>query len=143
MRIDLEYYKQARRRARRRKSPWNILIAILAIFLWMILGWMSLNIVDLVHRQFYPDQSLFPGRSGFAVLIAILPAWFALIPLVFVIANFLISLAPSAHLTLELEAKRHRGGSYRESQYLLIRVCIWSIPIGLVLSAIGILMPWG
>ena len=135
------YYREARWRARRRKSAWNILLSLFCIGSGLALWYALFQLVWAFHIFIYPnhrfDQFWQPGIGpssfalSFLMMFAPLPG---AITLSFMLGNLMAWLIPPARRTLDAEAEGYPGTSFRDSMRGLARICLWTLPIGLCVA---------
>lgn len=138
------YYRQARWRAQRRKSAWNILLLPLGFASWLALWYALFQLVWAIHVAFHPDHQFDEfwrrGISGgnfvlsFLLLFAPMPGAMAL---GFMLGNVALWLIGPARRTLDAEARGYPGTSFREAMRDLAKVCLWTLPTGLGLAFVA------
>jgi hypothetical protein len=138
------FFTEARLRARRRKSAWNLILIPPALFGWLGSWYGFFRIVWAFHQTLYPQHALRDFWQegvgfasfvpGFLMLFAPFPAAIC-IGLIF--ANCVAWLIPSARRTLDAEAEGHKGTGFRESTEALLRLAKWAIPGGLIIALVG------
>lgn len=138
----------ARARARRRKSPWNLLL-LMAVPLWALFWWSGFRLVWSYHVELYPAHAgalgqFWPaGISGRVFVASFLMLFGPMIPAVVValfVTNVLVWFVPPARRTLEAEASTVPGTSWRQSQRKLLIAAVVTIALGAVLAARGAAM---
>jgi hypothetical protein len=137
----MNYFERARHRARRRKSPWNLLLipAVLIPLSALYLG--SLLAVEALHLQISPGESL-RNAKGFGVILATISPFFGAIPLALILGNFLIWFVPPARNVLDAEAKAFPETSFWNAQKKLFKLSLVMVPVSVALSISGVLLPW-
>ncbi|MBX3024560.1 hypothetical protein KF840_06580 [bacterium] len=138
----MTYLDAARERAKRRKSPWNLLLPVAVLAVWIPTLLLTLVGIDRIHRLLYPEQSLPAQPGGVAVLLATLPVVLGTIPVALFVGNVLVWFVPPARRVLDAEATAHPGTSFAPSQRALLKLSAWSVPPTFALSALGALLPW-
>jgi hypothetical protein len=138
------YYREARWRARRRKSAWNILLALFCFGTGLALWYALFRLVWAFHVALYPDHQFHEfwrpgiGPSSFALSFLMM---FAPVPgaitLGFMLGNVMASLIPPARRTLDAEAEGYPGTSFRDSMQGLGRICVWTLPTGLCIAFVA------
>jgi hypothetical protein len=137
----MNYFRGARVRAGRRRSPWNlVLLAIVLCNLALLLG-IGLYAVNHLHQYVHPGQSL-ETASGVAVIVATVSVLFAAIPVSLLVANAQARKVPALRRTLDAEASSHKGTDYWSSQKALIKVALLVAPVCLGLATTASLLPW-
>jgi hypothetical protein len=137
---DGSWAKNARQRARRRRSPWNLLLLAFGLTLWLaigaLLGWGA----EMLHGTFHPATGpLFsnaPLRLNTALVL--FPCVFASICPAMLLTNFLVYRIPPARLAMELEDRGYSGVDYSSSQRALLRLGIWICLVCLPLVLVGV-----
>jgi hypothetical protein len=136
-----KYYGEARQRAQRRKSPWNVLLILLclgsAIGIWYAL----FRLVWLFHIAYYPQHQLREFWQEGISFRSFVPSFlmvFALIPVAliagFMLGNSLLWLIAPIRRIFETEARDHPGTSFRASMRGLFKFGVWVFPIGLAIA---------
>jgi hypothetical protein len=136
-----DFYVNARRRAQRRKSPWNILLFPLCFGSWLVCWYVLFLLVWKFHTAIYPEHQLVEfwprGISmlnfilSFLMTFSIAPAALAF---GFMLGNILIWLIPPARRVLDAEARGYPGTSFAESMRGLLKICLWALPIGFAVA---------
>lgn len=133
------------KRARRRKSPWNLVLFALIFALIPALWWASFQIMWRVHVAIYPahsghfsefwngDETSSSFLSSFLLLI---PLLFASAPLAMIISNAAMRIIPPARRALSAEAESV-GLSYAKAMRELLIASMFIVPPALILSALG------
>ena len=136
------YITDARTRAGRRRSPWNLLLIPFYMVLWfgLILG--SLvplgKLYGFVHAvdniPIAPD-----GLAGILMAVGLLFAW--LCPSM-ILANLLVALVPPARRALDREAATVPGTDRASANRSLLKLSRYLTPAGLGLALAGVLVPF-
>jgi hypothetical protein len=135
------YFEEARARARRRKSPLNLLL-IPASCLPIVLVWAAVVLLaEQAHAHFYPEESLRNG-SGPWIVVAVVAPLFAALPLGMLIGNFLVHQLAHVRAVLDREASPDPALSYGESQAALRKVVSVIAIASLAATTFGALLPW-
>lgn len=136
----MSYWNQARMRATRRKSLWNLLLIPAAIVPWFAGWWLSASNVGHLYRMLHPQNSctVLPDTIG-GVLIAggLLFAW---CPIAMITGNVLVRAVPAARRALDQESSEARGTDFRSSNRGLTWLSAVLIPLGLGVSCIGLFL---
>ncbi len=143
---DEGYFDRARRRAARRKSPWNLVLIPLG------LGGIGGAFYGLFQVMWRIHTLLYPGHAGHvrefwgagigtgafvsSFLLAV-PLFFAAIPIGMLLANLVAWLIPPARRAFAREAGGVEGASFRQAMGELGKVALLIVPICLLLSGIG------
>jgi hypothetical protein len=140
------YLARAHARARRRKSPWNLLLFALVIGFTGIIWRLLFQGMWGVHTWIYPEHVASHDqfwRKGIGIR-AFVPSFLLLMPLMFVsmpigmlLSNCVLRCIPPARKALDTEAQGVKWASFRESMYGLGRVALILVPLGLFLSFLG------
>jgi uncharacterized membrane protein len=135
------FIKEARSRAKRRKSAWNLLL-IPAVLVPVVAIWGSLVLgFESIHSAYHPGQSLRNG-SGVAVIVTTVGPLFAAIPLGMLIGNWLVWLLPAARKVIDAEAIKSSAPDFVSSQKFMFRASAMILVISLGLALVGALLPW-
>ncbi len=136
----MNYWNQARGRARGRKSRWNLLLIPAAVVPWFAGWWLSASVMGHIYRIIHPHAQfvVLPESIG-GVLIAtgLLFAW---CPLAMIIGNALAHAVPAARRALDREASEARGSDFRTSNRELMRLSGILIPLGVGVSCVGLFL---
>ena len=132
------YYREARWRAQRRKSAWNILLSLFCIDSGLTLWYAVFQLVWAFHAAVYPDHQFSEfwragiGPSSFALsfLMVFAPVPSA-ITLGFMLGNVMAWFIPPARRTLDAEAEGYPRTSFRDSMLGVARICVWTPLSGL------------
>jgi hypothetical protein len=139
------YVSRARERAKRRKSPWNLLLlplVIIGVFgvsiglftlLWHLNVW--------VYPQHVGKLREIMGSSDHTAsqFLMTLPSFFAGIPLGMLFANCVAWCIPPASRTFEHEAKGIACASFRKSMSGLGKVVMYVVLVWAALGIVGAL----
>jgi hypothetical protein len=134
-----DFYLNARRRAQRRKSAWNILLFLICFGCWLACWYVLSGWCGHSTPRFIQNISLsnFRGISAagfllsFLMMFSIAPAAMAL---GFMLGNILIWLIPPARRVLDAEAKGYLGTSFVESMRGIFKFFVWALPIGFAVA---------
>lgn len=136
------YITDARLRAGRRRSRWNLLLIPCYFIPWLLLVLGSALMFGRIYSLFHATNhgGVLPDAIG-GILIAVgsLFAWLA--PSM-IIANQLVSAVPAARRALDQEAASMPGADRRSANRALFRVSRYLVPVGLLIALAGVLMPW-
>lgn len=142
------YFSRAQIRAKRRRSPWNLILIPLVIGgigsvcygLFQVM-WRIHTIIYPEHigrfNEFWQGQDGLSARSFVSSFLLIIPLFFASIPLGLILANLIAWCIPPARQAFEKEAKGHKFTSFKEAMTGLFQLALVIVPICLVLSLIG------
>lgn len=135
------FIAEARHRARRRKSPWNLLLLLVALFVLALFSAVAALLAQIIHGWAHPGEG-FRGASGFGPGLSATAAFLGALPLSLLASNALIQKVGPAGRVLDAESKQHPSTGYRSSQKTLIRVVAAWVPLALTLLVLGALLPW-
>ena len=137
----MSYFDEARARAKRRKSPWNLLLIPAVVGPWLFLSWFSAVGLGKLHRVIYPGHEfvILPETVG-GILMAVAPllAWLA--PSM-IIGNLLVAAISPAKRVLDAEAASVPDTDLASANRVLRRYAIFMLPVGLGLGLIGAWIP--
>jgi hypothetical protein len=137
---DKTWRNNARARARRRKSPWNLLLFLLMLASWGALCFLLAWLGAALHAALHPAQApLFlshgPNRPG--PILVVLASFFGPICPCFLLANWIVRALPPARRVLDAEARTVPGASYAESRRSLLKAGAWILAVCAPLWLIG------
>lgn len=137
----MSYREEARERAKRRKSKWNLLL-IPAVFIpWIcfagVTGYGLFVLRDLMHGQIEYSS----GKNIGEILMAV-AALFAWLPIAMLSGNYLIWVIPPARTVLDQEASTVSGADFASANRRLWRMGKISVPICILVGLIGSTLPW-
>jgi hypothetical protein len=137
----MSYLEEARARAKRRKSRWNLLL-IPAGFLPVVFVWATaVLLAEQAHMHFYPGESFRSGGGPWVVVAAVAPL-FAAIPIGLLVGNFFVRQVAPARAALDHEASSDPTLSYGGSQAALRKAAALAAVASLVATTLGVLLPW-
>ncbi len=133
------FMDDARLRARRRRSAWNLLLIPAVVLPWLAASWLTWSALGRLYRILHPTASfaVLPDSVG-GILMAIAPL-FAWIPLAMVAGNLLVRMVPTPRSVLDAEAASVPGTDFRSANRGLVRAAAVLFPSGLLVSLIGLL----
>lgn len=133
----VKYYKDARQRAKRRKSSWNWVLLPFAIIgiggAWFLLE----RGVFTIQRYLIPVNAILSGRTRVSGVLMFDLLFFPSLVLGFMFANFVTWCIPPARRALEGEAKGVKGASFKKAMKLL------SIVSTITLLVVAPISLWG
>jgi len=138
----MRYFDEARRRAQRRRSPWNLLLIPAMVLPAAGLWWGAVKSLEALHAVFYPAENLLTSSNGIGPIVATLSPFFSVLPLAMIAGNYLVWLIPPARRVLDREADSYPENRFLESQRQLIQFSKYIVPIGLGIGVIGALVSW-
>ena len=133
-----KYIQGALTRAKRRKSPWNVGLAIVAVVaIGLVYLLFCTTIIYFPHPPGTTFRQITHGRDIQMIFIT-LPLLFPSMAWAMILANLFIAAIPSARDTSDREAEGHKGCSFRESfsgllEFALIATAI-AVPIAVIAS---------
>lgn len=138
----MSYQDDARVRARRRKSPWNLLLIPGVFVPWFTLWWFSALLVGQLARFVHPDLRfvLFPDSMG-GILIA-LGLLFASLGPAMILGDLLMVLVPGARRAFERESVPFPETRLKPSILGLLKFSAFVTPVGLLAAVVGAIIPW-
>jgi hypothetical protein len=138
----MSYLDEARARAKRRKSLWNLLLIPAVVGPWFLLSWLSWIGLGMLHRLLHPGAQfviLPDGISGILMAIGPLFAW--LVPAM-VIGNLLVASIGPARRALDAEAKTVPRTDLASSNRALLKMSLVLTPPALLVSFLGAFTAW-
>ena len=137
--------ENARRRASRRKSKWNLLLPLFIIPLWMTLWWLHIELACLAHFLFHADaippfaqwMHALGGPVTLATALMFLPAFLPTMIVAMLLSNVLVYLIPPARRAMDNEDKDFPGTDYTTAQRALGKAAAVTLPITLLLAMLG------
>jgi hypothetical protein len=138
----IDYFEEARTRARRRKSPWNLLLIPASAMSIGLITWRAALLLGALHQAIYPGQTFTSTSRGLGAILAALAPFFGAIPLGLYLGNVLVWLVPPARRALDREALPYPGTGFREAQGQLLLFARYLVLPALVAGLVGALLPW-
>jgi hypothetical protein len=136
-----KYYEEARHRATRRKSPWNLILIPLCGGSAIAIAYGLFRAVWLFHTVFYPSHELshfwrrgITARSLFLSFLMVFAPALGSIPMGFMIGNLLAWLIPPARRTFDSEAQGFPDTGFLDSMRGLLRLAAWTLPPGVFIA---------
>jgi len=140
------YLGRAQERAKRRKSPWNLILIPLVLFgivafsvgqftlLWQLNTWVFPEHAGRL-REFLGNNE----QGAISRLLMTLSSLFSAIPLGLMLANCIAWCIPPARHVFDREAKGIKHASFHEAMLDLGKIALFVVPVCLVLGIIGAL----
>lgn len=131
----------ARLRAGRRRSRWNLLLIPCYFIPWLLLVFGSALMFGRLYALIHATDrvGVLPETiGGILIAVGLLFAWLA--PSM-ITANQLVSAVPAARRALDQEATSVPGTDRRSANRALLRVCRYLVPVGLLVALAGVLIP--
>jgi hypothetical protein len=135
-RID-KYFSDARERAGRGRSPWNLLLIPLNIVGLMVVWFLIYQWESYIQSSLIPKDTIFSGRINLGEIIMFIPQGLPALSLGMMLANFIVWCIPPARRVLDQEAKVVKGTSFKESMRFLFKATIVLMLIVAPLSLAG------
>jgi len=132
------YLDSARERARRRRSPWNLLLIPACLGTFAAIYWAYLAFADRVVNQLFPRGAYFQTFTTLGGILRYIPAGFLVLALSLAVGNQLVYGIPPARRALDREAEGHPGNSFGRAQKSLLKGFVLLLPFCLPLCAAGI-----
>jgi len=131
----------AQQRARRRRSPWNLVLLVLGLIVAAGTWYGLFRVTWAFHLLFHPQHELreFWGSGirfssfvpNFLMVFAIAPGALCT---GLAVANCIAWLVRPARRALDAESAGHVGTGFRESTRLLLLCAAWAVSAGLVVA---------
>ena len=136
----MSYFDEARARAKRRRSPWNLLLIPAFFAPWALLWYASARVLRGVARHSHPELNfvLLPDSAGGILMaIGLLFAWF---PIAMVVANLLVTAIPTARRALDNEARGVPGTDLVSANRGLLKAAAFMTPAGWLIAVVGVVV---
>lgn len=134
------YFDEARSRARRRRSPWNLLLIPAFIAAWVLLWYASARVLGNVARRLDPGSSFVLLPDGSAGLLMALGLLFACLPVAMIVGNLLVAALPRARGALDDEARGVPGTDFVSANRGLLTAMAIMTPAGLLVALVGLVI---
>jgi hypothetical protein len=138
----MNYINDAREKAKRRKSKWNLMLIPAMIIHFGVIFYLSFLLMNYLHGIIYVGQSFMVSSRGIGAIMAAVAPIFGAIPVSMLLGNFIVYLVPPARRVLDSEAGNVPGTSYRDSKKQLLKITYVLVPISYGVAFIGALLPW-
>jgi hypothetical protein len=134
------WVKNARHRSRRRKSPWNLLLPLFALPLWVAIAFLFGWVFSGLHGLLRPSAApLFAsGPLSLATALILLPALLSAICPALLLTNILVYRVPPARRAMDTEDLAHPGTDYASSQRALSKLGAWVGAVCLPIALVGV-----
>jgi hypothetical protein len=136
----MAYLDEARSRAKRRKSPWNVLLIPAVILPLFILWWSTSAALIELYRVVHAGRAFTGVPDSLGGIIMGVAPFFAWLGPSMIIGNLLIAAIPPARRVLDAEAARSPGTDRRSANRVLLRISVRLTPAGLLLGVVGALI---
>ena len=137
----MTYLEEAQARAKRRRSPWNLLLIPAVLVPLVALSWGLIVLLELLHQARYPTQHL-TDSSGVGPVLTAVGALLAAVPAAFLIGNGVVCLVWPARRALEGEASSVPGTDFMTAQRRLLRAALIIVPACLAVAVLGAILSW-
>ncbi len=134
------YFEEARRRAKRRRSPVNLLLIPAVVGPWALTWYVSARLLGEVVRRVHPEPGfvLLPDSGG-GVLMGV-GLFFAWLPVAMVVGNLIVAGIAPVRRTLANEARSVPGTDFVSANRGLLKAAAFITPAGLLLAVVGVLV---
>ncbi len=121
-----KFVQNARQRAARRKSAWNLLLPAFLLPLWFALGYAGFEFTWRLHVAWHSQDGghlleYWRGGMDGARFLMLVPPMLGALPLAMIIANFAVYFIPPARRAMENEDRGIAGVDYVSSQIALVK----------------------
>ena len=130
-----KYITEARSRAQRRKSLWNVLLFVFAFLSIGFITFYSSKYIIYLFQSATTPFSTIAQKHDIQLIFITLPLFLVSIPWGLMLGNILIWLIPPARRTLDKEAEGYKGCSFEESMRNLFKMAL-IMPVILIPIAI-------
>lgn len=131
----------AKARARRGRSPWNLLLPPLTLAGAAVAWWCLARGVHALHARANPGLRFPQVLSGLSGVLMFVPLVFPALPAGMLAANAILHLVPAARRALDREAEGHLRADYATAQRDLAKVAGVALVIALAIALVGALLP--
>ena len=133
----MTYHDEARARAKRRKSAWNLLLIPAILVAWFLLTWLSWVGLGTLYRSLHPGRAfviLPEGVAGIVMAVGPLLAWIA--PAM-IMGNLLVAAVAPARRALDEEARSVPGSDLSSANRSLLKMSLVVTPASLLVSVLA------
>jgi hypothetical protein len=113
------YFQEARRKAKRRKSPWNFILIPLVIFGVAATAFLLAAGLLAIQRASIPEGAILSSYTRAGSILMFVPILFPSLAIGMMIANLIAWCIPPARRTFEKEARGIKGASFRKTMRTL------------------------
>ena len=133
----MSFFDEARARAKRRKSAWNLLLLPAGLVPWSILTWLTLRWLGDLARHFHPTRTftVLPDTLG-GILIG-LASPFVWIGPAMILGNYLVAMVPPARRALDAEGATVPRADFRSANRDLLMLSLFLTPASFLLGLLG------
>jgi len=141
-----KYILEAQERAKRRKSPWNLILIPFVIIGGIFVYIIQFKMLWFIHIIIYPNhfgrlsefwREGLSFRAFISSFLLAMPIFFSSLVLGMIIANLLAWCIIPARRTFDKEAQGIKETSFREAIKTLGKAAAYLVPICFVLGLIG------
>jgi hypothetical protein len=136
----MSYLNEARSRAKRRKSPWNILLIPAVVLPLLTLWWSTSAALSKLYRVIHVGQQFRGLPDGIGGIIMAVAPFFAWLGPSMIIGNMLVAAISPARRVLDAEAAPFPGTDRTSANRDLLRISLLLTPAGLLLGIVGTLI---
>jgi hypothetical protein len=140
---DGSWLANARNRSQRRKSPWNLLLALVGLPLLIAFTTLLVWLASIIHAAVYPGlghKFFGPGTLGIGQVLVLVCSFVAAVAPALFVTNFLVYLVPPARRAMDTEDRDFPSVAYGPSQRALLKLGLWLLAACLPLVLIGALL---
>jgi len=135
------FYAAARVRARRRQSPWNLVLIPLGFAAWLGLSYSVIHMIWIFQVSLFSShhfRDFWPGGIGFSAFVPgfviLFPPTLGALGLGLLIASSVAWLIPPARRVFDVEPAEYAGTSFGESNLALLNISLWTSPLSILLA---------
>jgi len=136
------YITDARTRAGRRRSLWNLLLIPCYLVPWLLLILGSLVVLGRLYGRVHPAVAFRIVPDTLGGIFMAMGSLFAWLGPAMILANLLVASVPSARRALDREATAAPGTDRRAANRSLLKVSRYLTPLGVAVALAGVVMPW-
>jgi len=136
------YITDARVRAGRRRSLWNLLLIPCYLVPWLLLILGSLVVLGRLYGRVHPAVAFRIVPDTLGGIFMAMGSLFAWLGPAMILANLLVASVPSARRALDREAAAAPGTDRRTAHRSLLKVSRYLTPLGVAVALAGVVMPW-
>ena len=139
---DGTWLANAQQRARRRKSPWNLLLPGIGLPLWLGSGFLLSTAGESLHAALHGAQLRQVAHEPMSIALQMISigSLFATLAPALLLTNFLVYQIPPARRALDAEDRGYKGVNYRSSQRALSKASVWVVAICVPIILIGLML---
>ena len=134
-----EFYAEARERAKRRKSPWNLILIPLCIIGIIASAFLIAKLLLDFQSSMFPANALLSGRTRIGGIFMFVPILFPSLGIGALFGNLAAWPILPARRTFEREAKGHKNASFKKAMKLLGVFTLGALVVFMPLALLGAL----